>query len=54
LVGSYVVLGLGVRHKAFAGLCGVITTAVVSRGVYVVRLDDGRSYEPAPANVIAR
>lgn len=52
MVGSHVALGLGVRHRAFIGLRGVITKAIISRGLYVVKLEDGRSYEAAPSNVV--
>lgn len=51
LTGARVTLGPGVRHTQFAGKRGRVMKAIWSRGLYLVRLDDGRKYEAAPANI---
>lgn len=52
IVGTRVTLGPNVLHKQFAGLPGIVRKAIASRNVYAVRLDDGRSYDASPENVV--
>lgn len=49
--GERVRLSEKVRHAEFRGVCGTVERTVKSRGVVVVRCDNGKRYDALPENI---